>query len=219
MGRVLQGRRDKHHHCRHLSSHHSASHTSPHSELGSVICTVGSYFYSISKPPFRHDLGNILGKRSSLPDRFSGALFCPQASQSHCHIDRGDFQHGFRGGRCWSRHSSTSFSHWAEQLVRFDKRRYASGILRDGTVDNGPCKSHCARCHVSPVFRNNLGKLCNAEKRDVQEECGLHRYYQRSVRNSVHSNIRRWFHVVGAVQHWRVRLPRYLEHPRRLQTV
>jgi hypothetical protein len=64
-----------------------------------------------------------------------------------------------------------------------------------------------------------LASYAMLKSETFKKECELHRYYQRSVRDSVHSNIRRWFHVVGAVQHWRVRLPRYLEHPRRLQTV
>ena len=50
MGRVLLSRRDKCHHSRYLGSHYSATHTPAHSELGSVIRTLGSYLYSISKP-------------------------------------------------------------------------------------------------------------------------------------------------------------------------
>src|SRR5947209_18771505 len=144
MERVLQSRRNKHHHSRHLSAHIAAADTCSHCKLRPVIRTVVPYLHPISKSPLRHDLGNLLGKRPSLSHSVPCPLFRPQTSQSHCHVDRRDFQYGFRGRRCRRRHSSTSFPHRLEQLIPFNKRRCASSLLSYGTTDDGPGKPYRA---------------------------------------------------------------------------
>src|SRR6266571_4274409 len=161
MERVLQSRRNKHHHSRHLSARHAAADTCSYSKLGPVIRTVGPYVHPISKSPLRH-----------------------------------------------------------EQLVPFNKRRCASSsLLSYGTTDDGPGKPYRACRYVSPVFCDSPCELCNVAEPDVQEERSLHWNGQRGPRSLVHPNFRPRLHAIRTFQHRRLRLTRYLEHPRRLQTL
>ncbi len=195
MERVLPGRRSKYHHGGHLGSHNSATDSCPNSKLGPVIGTIRSYINPISKPSFRRDLGNLPSKRPSLPHCIPCSLFRPQTGQPYCHIDRGDLQRGFVA---------------VDVGVDIPLRLSLIGLSNSYSSANGA--SQMAYLATGQLTMD-LANLTALVERSIRRNC------KRGPGSLVHSSFQRWLHAIGFVQHRRLRLPRYLEHPRRLQTV